>query len=451
MFLLSQLLFEEKIDVKILIKGTFIAAIFAAVVFLPLALYFYTNPVSVSARTEDVSLLSAAIETNQPLALLLVNNVIAVTRMFIDQGDLVMRNNLPNRPIFDPLNSIGFFTGLIVLLWRWRKPQFWLLAIWLSVMLLPTLLATDAPHYLRPTGAIGAIVTLVGVGLVWWWDRITEWFMKKGWLKRPYPFWLLLPLLIIIVSGLITSYDYFIRWGHDDKLYDAFEGPELEAATFALQKQHEGHVYLIPELLAQRSPVLQFFIPHSKVQPVPANCFVYQPQATEPIIYLIRTQRDETTLSQLQTIIPNGIVEKAVYHPISGEIFFKTYTLYPDENQTLLPETGVAQFGNTLQLQNSNIQQDNKTTTQSTSRPHGTHYNNHLPIILYSSTSTVKEKKIRLPLPKSTSNPAIRQAIGKQVNHYRKPTRCPIPPTYRPATTRSPLAGTLGPHLNACR
>ena len=358
-FLLSRILPNQQFAFKPLVKGTLIATLFAVVVFLPLAVYFYTNPANVSARTEDVSILSAAVDNNQPVALALINNTISVTRMFIDQGDLVLRNNLPNRPIFDLLNSIGFFTGIIVLLWRWRQPQFWLLSIWLSVMLLPTLLATDAPQYLRPTGAIGAIVTFVSIGLVWWWDKLVSWVMKNEWFKRPYPLWLLLPILITSVSGLITSYDYFVRWGQHESLYDAFEGLELEAAKFALQKQNEGHVYLIPELIAQRSPVLQFFIPHSEVQPVPANCFVYQPQATEPIIYLIRTQRDETTLPQLQTIVPNGIVEKVVYHPISGEIFFKTYTVFPDENATPLPETAVAQFSNTIQLHSSDIQQDN--------------------------------------------------------------------------------------------
>lgn len=312
----------------IVLKGVLFMSVVALLIYLPLGYYLLTTPSDVAARTNDVSLLGQATANGESVGFALVNNVVLTGRMFVDRGDTNLRHNLPGRAALDWLNLLGFATGLVVLLHQWRKSQSWLLVIWLVVMLLPTFLATAAPQYLRASGAVGAVVIIVSLGLVWWWERLIHWFKIQGWLKRPFRFWLLLPIFVLTVSTAHTFDDYFIRWANTPDLYNFFEGVELEAANVARDKLHEGVVYLIPDLPSHRSPVLQLLLNFTDVQPVPSSCLVFQPNALEPVTYLVRTQRDEETLSQLQSFWPGGVVETAVSHPESGEVLFQTYTIF---------------------------------------------------------------------------------------------------------------------------
>ena len=335
---------------KIVMKGVFFMSVVALLIYLPLGYHLLTTPSDVAARTNDVSLLGQAAANGESVGLALVNNVVLTGRMFVDRGDTNLRHNLPSRAALDWLNLLGFITGLVVLLRQWRKPQSWLLALWLAVMLLPTLLATAAPQYLRASGAVGAVVILVSLGLMWWWERVIRWFELRGWLKRPFRVWLLLPILVLTVSTAYTFVDYFIRWANTPDLYNYFEGVELEGAKVARHKLDEGTVYLIPDLPAQRSPVLQLLLNFTDVRPVSSSCLIFQPYPLEPVTYLVRTQRDAETLPQLQAFLPGGLVETAVTHPETGEVLFQTYTIYPQENVIAMPETAVAQFGKAIQL-----------------------------------------------------------------------------------------------------
>lgn len=341
---------------KTVLKGAVLMSAVALLIYLPLGIYLLTTPANAAARTADVSLLEQGQVASTGMALL--QNVFLVGRMFVDRGDLNLRHNLPGRAALDWLTLVGFVTGLVLLLRYWRRPPSWLLASWLVVMLLPTLLSTDAPHYLRASGAVGAVMIIVGMGLVWWWARLENGLAKRGWLKEPvlslskgpFRFWLLLPLLVLFISGSLTAFDYFGRWANHPALYDGFETLERQAGEVALQKLPEGTVYLIPDLPAQRSPALQFLLQFSDVRPLPSGCLVFQAQAQTPVTYLVRTQRDKETLPQLQALWPGGEVETAVSHPVSGEIFFETYTIMPEENGGNGVKTAVAQFGDAIQL-----------------------------------------------------------------------------------------------------
>jgi len=335
---------------KTLLKGALFMSAVALLIYLPLGYYLLTTPSDVAARTDDVSLLGQSALAGESVGMALINNVVLTGRMFVDRGDTNLRHNLPGRAALDWLNFVGFVTGLILLLRHWRKPQSWLLAIWFVVMLLPTFLATAAPQYLRASGAVGSGVIIVGIGLVWWWERLLGWFETRGRLTRPFRFWVLLPIFVLTISTTHTAVDYFIRWANTPNLYNQFEGVELEAANVARQKLDEGDVYLIPDLPAQRSPVLQLLLNFTDVRTAPSGCLIFQPQALAPVTYLVRTQRDKDTLPQLQVFWPGGEVETAVSHPESGEIFFESYSIYPEENVVAVPETAVAQFGDAIQL-----------------------------------------------------------------------------------------------------
>ncbi|MCZ7668392.1 MAG: hypothetical protein M5U34_14970 [Chloroflexi bacterium] len=72
------------------------------------------------------------------------------------QGETHLRHNLPGRPYLDPIQALFFMTGLLyclsVIVRRKSRrtpyaPRLIFLLLWLLVMLLPSILSGDAPHF----------------------------------------------------------------------------------------------------------------------------------------------------------------------------------------------------------------------------------------------------------------------------------------------------------------
>ncbi len=313
----------------------------ALVVSLPLWLTLALNPGYVSGRTADVSLWSAG---SGPAPL--VENGWLVARMFLDQGDLNLRHNLPGRSALDLMQMIGFWTGLLLCLRHWRRPQHQLLLWWLVVMLLPTLLSTEAPHYLRASGALGAVVILVAVGWTGWWETAVSRLPRLN--LRPVRW--LLPLSLLLLSGPITTRDYFGHWANTPFLYDAFESLETEAALAVHDALAYGPVYLTPDLAGQNSRALELLLRPTPVRTFATGCLVYPAQTERTTAFLVRTQRDQETLARLQALFPQGVSETAVFHPDSGEIFFESLTVGPGTVAARPATTAAARFANTIQL-----------------------------------------------------------------------------------------------------
>ena len=93
-----------------------------------------------------------------------MRNALLVVRQFYDQGDMNARHNLPGRPANDALMAVLLTAGCLACLWRITLPRGRLLLIWMSVMLLPTLLSGEAPHSLRGSGALPPLAMLYAAG-----------------------------------------------------------------------------------------------------------------------------------------------------------------------------------------------------------------------------------------------------------------------------------------------
>ncbi len=99
----------------------------------------------------------------------------ATAGMFFWRGDDILRHNPAGRPVFDLLLLIPFMWGLGYTLKRWRRMAAILLLLWTAVMLAPTILAEDAPHFLRAVGALPAILFFPAIGLSEWWRVSGRW------------------------------------------------------------------------------------------------------------------------------------------------------------------------------------------------------------------------------------------------------------------------------------
>ncbi|MGH2524029.1 MAG: glycosyltransferase family 39 protein, partial [Anaerolineales bacterium] len=64
--------------------------------------------------------------------------------MFAFTGDPEYLYNIPNRPVFEPFGAALFLIGLLVSLWRWKRPHYAFLLIWLLGGLAPAFVSTPA-------------------------------------------------------------------------------------------------------------------------------------------------------------------------------------------------------------------------------------------------------------------------------------------------------------------
>ena len=138
----------------------------AILVALPLFVAGIWQPDILLGRTGQVSILNPAINHGDLWGTLL-HNGLAALGMFNWRGDHIARHNLPGRPVFDPIVGLAFLAGVWFLARGAARRQLApILALtWIGVMLLPTVLAEDTPHFLRAAGVLPVIFILPAVAL----------------------------------------------------------------------------------------------------------------------------------------------------------------------------------------------------------------------------------------------------------------------------------------------
>ena len=190
---------------------------------LPLGAYALTHWEVVTGRPGQVSVFNPLIHGGE-LSGTLVRHGISTLGMFFVRGDTIARHNLPGRPVFDPLMAGAMILGTILagINARRRDTGSALALIWVGLMLVPTWLAEDAPHFLRAVGILPVLAVLPALGL----DRIRSWLRRSGH-RRWSP--VALGGVILISLGM-TSWDYFVRYPARS---DTFYGFETAAARLS--------------------------------------------------------------------------------------------------------------------------------------------------------------------------------------------------------------------------
>ncbi|MDP2728139.1 MAG: glycosyltransferase family 39 protein, partial [Dehalococcoidia bacterium] len=188
---------------------------------LPLAWYYLGHPDLFSARIDQVGAGGTSF----------LGSLTNALGMFSYRGDITWKFNLPGKPVFDLWDSALFYLGVVVSLRRWRKPPYGLLLLWVAVMLLPTALSTESPHFLRALGIMPAVYLLPGVGAVWLAGWVRRW--TGGFFRGRDRAFVYLALAAWLVSGAVFTYrDYFGEWAHSPKAYEVYNGDVEDAARY---------------------------------------------------------------------------------------------------------------------------------------------------------------------------------------------------------------------------
>jgi 4-amino-4-deoxy-L-arabinose transferase-like glycosyltransferase len=219
LFVLYQLIFDKT---HLHWSGLLYFALASALVLAPLSVYAVLHWSEFMQRAGQVSVFNPAIN-NGDLWGTLGRHLVRALGLFFWRGDFIPRHNVPWRPLFDPLTAAFFAVGLGICTWRVRRqPACAFILIWIAVLLVPTVLAEDAPHFLRAVGILPVAVFPAAVGLDAGWQRLAE-QMCPG-----LAFGVIVAVLAVTVGS--TVWDYFGRHARDPELGYAFEAGEVQLA-----------------------------------------------------------------------------------------------------------------------------------------------------------------------------------------------------------------------------
>jgi 4-amino-4-deoxy-L-arabinose transferase-like glycosyltransferase len=273
---------------------------------LPLLIFFIRTPYFFIFRIAYVANRGAGAVADKPW-LTWLTNVGRVVRGLFWRGETNLRHNLSGRPYLDPIQAVLFILGVV------RNGRFAsksnlrhiFLFIWLGVMLLPTILSGDAPHFGRMTGAVPAIAILMAMGLVWAWELF--WRRWGAWLTEQRLQSLLAALFAAILLGTaaFTIRDYFGRYASHPELAAHFYLPDWQLGQFAAAQPSESTIYLSPTQEELATIYFALADPDRLQNYSGSGGVIPAGIANQPALYLLRPE-ETAVLQTLQSTFPEG-------------------------------------------------------------------------------------------------------------------------------------------------
>lgn len=310
------------------------------------------QPELISGRTGQVSILNPDINGGNLLATLWQHTWQALGLLFV-QGDTILRHNPPGRPLFDLFMLVPFVTGLWVCWQTKHRGAIVALGFWIMVMLGPTILAEDTPHFLRAVGILPAVVLIPALGL----SQLTSWT------KLPPRLRLGLVVFLCGASVVVTGYDYFWRYARQPEMAYLFEAAARRMAE-TIQTETATTAIFVDQRLWDGWPSIRYFLedtrPIHRFQPetglpiTPGNSFsVYLwPFAPREFLYALPPSTSTVTIAE-------GEPARGDLDPIPLP-FMVHYSIYPTAEDWPV----IARFGENIKLRQAQYELINETRLQ---------------------------------------------------------------------------------------
>jgi 4-amino-4-deoxy-L-arabinose transferase-like glycosyltransferase len=295
-----------------------VMALMAFFVALPLLLYFLRYPYFFIFRSRYVANRGAGTYPGQPW-LTWFNNIRRVALGLVWEGEMHLRHNLPGRPFLDPVQSFFTTLGFIHIIQQRLRRHHVFLALWFLIMLLPSLLSGDAPHFGRMIGAAPPAAMLAALGADWLARTIGGRLSRQGNVEQELlntysrrfgiGFWVLIPLFLI--SCAITVRDYFQQYANHPDLAAAFYVSDWELGQYAAALPADTVAYLAPtqEQMATIYFALGGEIARLRSFYSPNNTLVPLGNPGQETAYLIRPLA-APTLARLAAVFPQNAIEQ---------------------------------------------------------------------------------------------------------------------------------------------
>ncbi|MFN3706528.1 MAG: ArnT family glycosyltransferase [Thermoflexales bacterium] len=221
----------------------------------PLALWIALHGALYFNRAGQVSIFNPAIGGSNPLSALW-RNALKVAGMFFVEGDRIWRHNLALRPVFDPLIAVSFVVGLTTSLGQWRhSPAARFALLGLGVFAIPTLLAEDAPHFLRAIGMLPFACLLAARGLDVLLTRAEQRLARHRSAVGAAAF------MMLATSAGLTTQQYFHAYIRATDTAHWFESHNVALAQMTRQALSAGMHVVLDKRLSNDNPTLRFMTP----------------------------------------------------------------------------------------------------------------------------------------------------------------------------------------------
>lgn len=233
-----------------------------------------------------------------------IGNIGRVLRGLIVYGETHLRHNLPGRPYMDPVQAWLFMSGIVVTVWQRRRLAWKFLWIWLVVMLLPSIMSGDAPHFGRLTGAAPPVAILISLG----WVGIVRALMQRV-PSGNAGLVLAVSGIVLLASALWTAADYFVRYAEQPELPDAFYEQDWELGRYLAESGEEVSLYLTPSQEELATIYFALESPDRLTNYTGTSGLVPAGIPSQANLYVIRPS-DSDYLDRLAEVFPNGRLEE---------------------------------------------------------------------------------------------------------------------------------------------
>ena len=326
---------------------------------LPLGILTLQNSDLILGRTGQVSIFDEQVNNGRFLHTLWQHTGQALG-MFFWRGDTILRHNPAGRPIFDFLMAVPFLVGVVWCVRQWRHWPAMTLLLWTAVMLGPTILAADTPHFLRSAGILPAMVIFPAIGLDWLWGKLEgrDWRLALGAWR-----YIFAPMLVgvwLLASLLLTILDYQ-QYSVDPETAYLFEAAATDLAADVQQESDETVIFIdnrfwsgwhAISFLVDESRVVRFQGQNGLIGMVGRDTAVYAwPHAS--LNYLT------------QALPPPALISSQTSSLARSDLEEQAYPLYQRYHAQPAPDWPImADFGNQLQLRQATVQPLSATEVQ---------------------------------------------------------------------------------------
>ena len=307
--------------------GLIITVVAALFVMAPLGWYAWHHLEMLGLRLNQVKI-GSGIEKNAAKSSLWHNLWVTanVYNIFGDFGDHDPARNISTMPVLNLWLALPFYGGLGLAAWRVRRPGYALILISLLCLLLPGALSQSPTNFRRLLGATAPTALLCAVALDWLWPQryrmgpmlstaTSQSPTRNGrgawghaqFLWRQFGW---VSLLLLVLGGVTSAQEYFVRWAAQPELYDKFNTDLWEISQQIVAQPPDTPLYMTPRDV--NHPTLQFLLQtHPRAKPIVFDgnsIFPLQAQASpRPAFYMIREPDDTRTRLLLSQIFPTAM------------------------------------------------------------------------------------------------------------------------------------------------
>jgi 4-amino-4-deoxy-L-arabinose transferase-like glycosyltransferase len=311
-----------------------LAALAAAVVFLPLGVYFIQNPQWLFERAQQTG---AAIDLGQ--------NTLKTLLGFVVQGSAETLHNLPGRPLLDPVLGIFFVAGLGVCVVRQRAAHLILLS-GVVILSLAVVLTDAAPLTRRWTAVFPLVAIITAIGLV----TVTAWIARRVPARHGRAAAAAFAGVVILIGAGWSTADYFGPYAATPQLFWEYDSGITQAADH-MRGQPETRFFLTP--YDRFYEVVRLTLAEQPREPIQSYngtaCALFPAKTDRTTEWVVITEKDPRTLPFLKQIYPAGQVVWRLNSPAGA--FTRAWQVPAGETARFqLKRTAAANFGDRAEL-----------------------------------------------------------------------------------------------------